>query len=256
MNKRRVQVVRGTCPELAARLKQDNIPATDWCSQHGQTIKESQHSWVGFLQLEDTSVYVKVFRSKGLAQQFALRLGRHRALRSFTSADNLLKAQLPVPLPIACLQVGADMLLVTQRLVEGDDLLSLWEVQGEQLSAAVWRDAGVLIGQLHRAGFVHGDCKWSNMYLAHDRHHLVDLDSVARVGMGAPVQYRDVARFVLNAEDLNAPQKTVDTFLAAYAGEIGCSTGEVSAATLPLLKRLRQRHARTYGKRGQILLNG
>ena len=254
MNKHRVRVVRGKCPELVARLQQQTTPVGHWCSQHAQTVKDTAHSWVGFVELDGTSVCVKVFRAQGLAQQFSVRLGRHRALRSFTSANNLLKARLPVPLPIACLQVGADMLLVTERLSEGDDLLSLWQSLGEHLPAVVWREAGVVIGQMHRAGFVHGDCKWSNMYRARDQHYLLDLEAVARVGVGASVQYRDVARFVLNAEDMGASQGILQAFLTAYAGEVDSSIEEVSSATLPHLKRLRQRHERKYGSRGHILL--
>ena len=254
MNKRRVRVVMGSCPELVTQLEQQTIPVGHWCSQHAHTIKDTAHSWVGFVALDGTSVCVKLFRAKGLAQQFSVRLGRHRALRSFISANNLLKARLPVPLPLACLQVGGDMLLVTTRLPEGDDLLSLWQSQGEHLPAAIWREAGVTIGQLHREGFVHGDCKWSNNYRAHDQHYLLDLEAVARVGVGASVQYRDVARFVLNAEDMGASQGILQTFLAAYANEVDSSVEKVATATLPYLKRLRQRHERKYGSRGHILL--
>lgn len=254
MSKRRVRVVRGKCPELVARLEQQTTPVANWCSQHAHTIKDTAHSWVGFVELDDASVWLKVFRPKGLAQQFSMRLGRHRALRSFNSANNLLKAQLPVPLPIACLQVGGEMLLVTKRLPQGGDLLSLWQSQGEHLPAAIWREAGSVIGQLHRAGFVHGDCKWSNIYRAHDQHYLLDLEAVARVGVGASVAYRDVARFVLNAEDMGASSGILQTFLTAYACEVDSSIEEVSIATLPQLKRLRQRHERKYGRRGHILL--
>ena len=256
MNKRRIRVVRGKCPELVARLEQQSAPVAHWCSQYAQTIKDTAHSWVGFVDLDGTSVWLKVFRPKGLAQQFSVRLGRHRALRSFTSANNLRKVQLPVPFPIACLQVGGEMLLVTKRLPQGGDLLSLWQSQGEHLPAAIWRESGVLIGQLHRAGFVHGDCKWSNIYRARDQHYLLDLEAVARVGVGASVAYRDVARFVLNAEDMGASPGIVQTFLTAYAGEVDSSIEEVSIATLPQLKRLRQRHERKYGSRGHILLQG
>ena len=227
-----------------------------WCSQHAETIKDTSHSWVGYVEIDGTPVCLKVFRAQGPLQQFAARLGRHRALRSFAAAGHLLKADLPVPQPIACLQVGADMLLVTERLPEGEDLLALWQSQGEQLPAMIWREAGVLMGQLHRAGFVHGDCKWSNIYRAQDSHYLLDLEAVARVGAGAALQFRDVARFVLNAEDMGASQRILLAFLSAYASEVDSTIDEVSVATLGYLKRLRLRHERKYGKRGHILLQG
>jgi len=250
-----VQVVRGECPELAARLEQQTHSVTDWCIEHGETLKEAAHSWVGFVELEGASVYVKVFRAKGLVQQLSTHFGRHRALRSFASANHLLKARLPVPEPIACLRAGADMLLVTKRLPCGDDFLSLWQSEGELLPAEIWHDAGVMIGQLHSAGFVHRDCKWSNIYRADDQQYLLDLESVAHVGAGASGLYRDIARFVLDAEDMGASLGIVQTFLTAYSQEVGSSVGEVSSAALPQLKRLRLRHERKYGIRGHALLH-
>ncbi len=82
---------------------------------------------------------------------------------------------------------------------------------------------------------------------------LVDLDNVRRSSRGDQ-RARDLARFVLNAEELNLDAGLLVIFLQVYAENTGVAKEAVIELLAPQLTRLRRRHERKYGRRGVRLL--
>lgn len=113
------------------------------------------------------------------------------------------------------------------------------------------RAAASILASLHNAGFSHGDCKWSNFLWLGDEFYLVDLEAVSRCGKK---QHVDLARFIMNAEDLAIPGELFGVFLSHYFDAVENTREQQVPKILPVLKRLRARHELQYGSRGHKLL--
>jgi hypothetical protein len=82
----------------------------------------------------------------------------------------------------------------------------------------------------------------------------VDLEGVGRGSPASQGARRDLARFVVNAEDMGLPAPRFQTFLDSYAGLLGVDAGAIPRRIKPRLEALRRRHRAKYGERGQQLL--
>ncbi|MFT5482422.1 MAG: tRNA A-37 threonylcarbamoyl transferase component Bud32 [Halieaceae bacterium] len=178
-------------------------------------------------------------------------LGLSRAQRCFRVSAAMEQVGLPVAKPDRLILVRSDAALpwgcyfVGEQLT-GSDLRSLCleGIAGHEPKLTM---AGAELARLHEAGFVHGDCKWSNILFGSEGLFWLDLDNAGSYRKGRAA--RDIARFVVNAEDFNASPAQLDGFLQAY-----CTGTKMEVATLlkwiarPLAK-LRQRHSKTYGAR-------
>jgi tRNA A-37 threonylcarbamoyl transferase component Bud32 len=221
---------------------------------HTQILKQDANSRVGFLPLAGETCYLKLYLGKSPWQRIGFRLGRGRGVHAFDAARELQASGIAVPAPRTCLFLPGGLLLLTEA-IPGRDLQALFrrgwdESVGRQLMAS----AGVSLGDLHRAGFSHGDCKWSNVLSSGERIYLVDLDAVRRVPMGSSAVLRDVARFTLNCEDLALSPDLYRVFLENYLRTTGQRQDTVECGTRPILEKLRSRHVARYGKRGHQLL--
>jgi tRNA A-37 threonylcarbamoyl transferase component Bud32 len=259
--------IRGSdwAQSLADRVTAPPHEITGWMEQHTRLIKSDQWSRVGLLELREKLCFLKLYLAKSRLQRLAFRLGYCRAVRSFDAALELAKAGLPVPQPLACLSVPGGMMLLTEGIVGGQDLRTLWLAQpGETAALDLLAAAGETLATLHRAGFSHGDCKWSNLLWCHSKFYLVDLEAVRSLrGNGDasggarsphPRQQRDLARFTIDAEELGASPEFYERFLASYLHVSGCGREQLIAGVRPLLPPIRQRHRRAYNTRVQPLL--
>ena len=226
-----------------------------WMQQHTRLLKNDTNSLVGLLQLRDEACYLKLYRYKSTGQKLLFRLGRGRPVRSFDVACELAAKEVPVPLPRACLLVSGGMLLLTEGLAGGGNLNDLWREQPvHDKFRQLLHSAGESVAHLHRAGFAHGDCKWSNLLWTGSQCYLVDLDGVGKAPIGSAKQARDLARFTLNAEELDIGPELYELFLESYLQGVGASRSVLVASMMPILRVLRKRHAAKYGERGQRLL--
>lgn len=116
------------------------------------------------------------------------------------------------------------------------------------------RRAGNTLSRLHLAGYCHGDAKWSNWLWSGDDFYLVDLEGVKQVPTGSKRQLRDLARFVVNAEDLAVSQLSFDCFMESYLAGDTRSKDDTIRAIMPTLMELRKRHEAKYGMRGHRLI--
>jgi tRNA A-37 threonylcarbamoyl transferase component Bud32 len=216
-------------------------------------LKSEKAGTVGLLELAGKDCYIKFFNGRSRIQRLGFALGLSRAARAFDAALELTRHGLPVAQPLACLRLPDAMVLLTAA-IQGVDLKALW------LSARAgdeWKpiisSAAATLARLHEEGFVHGDCKWGNLLWDGHEVALVDLDSVQR-SSSARRRGRDLARFVLNAEELSVGRETFETFVSVYAKCTGSEKAVVIELLAPALSQLRQRHKDKYGQRGVRLV--
>ena len=252
----RVRIVRGdtVAAQLRELLATPPADAADWVEQHTHLLKSDANSRVGLLQLQQQQYCLKLYLARSARQKLLYRLGRGRPVRGFEVARELAAANLPVPAARACLAVPQGLLLLTEGIVDAVNLNDLWRQQSARNDAGqVLHCAAQSIAQLHRAGYAHGDCKWSNLLWTGERVYLVDLDGAGKAAMGSAGQARDLARFTLNAEEWALSPQLYRRFLQSYLRGTGGSQAQVVASMLPQLHRLRARHLAKYGERGQRL---
>ena len=226
-----------------------------WMEQRTRLLKSDTYSRVGLLELRGQACLLKLYLVKSPWQRLAFRLGYSRALRSFDMALALAGLGLPVPAPRACVQVEQGMLLLTQGIPDGRDLRALWLEPPEPARAELlMRGAADTLAALHRAGFAHGDGKWSNLLWCGERFLLVDLDAARQVkaspAAGLPLpprQLRDLARFTVDAEELGATPQQYEVFLQRYAQRMSCAREDLLNAIEEPANTIRRRHARKYG---------
>lgn len=233
----------------------------DWMEQHTTLLKSDTHSRVGLFQLEDELCYLKFYQSKSAGQKFLFRLGYSRAMHSFNAAEKLLESNVSVPAPLSVLRLSSGMMLMTEGLSAALDLKAAW--QGgleEQQRNLMMENAGSAIARLHGSGYYHGDLKWSNLLWIGSEFYLVDLESVGTAISNpgeksfAVRHARDLARFIVNAEDLGISPEYFEVFFTRYLGEMKLSRERVIQAVMPPLQQLRKRHEQKYGKRGHRIL--
>ena len=240
---------------LKNALAESSLAELDWMEQHTQLLKSDAHSRVGLITLQDRLCYLKFYSAKSMGQKILFRLGYSRGLRSFDAATELLAVDVQVPAPLACLLLSRGMMLLTQGVAGGRDLKALWQGDTEPAKRELlMSSAGHTLAVLHKAGYCHGDCKWSNFLWSTDGFYLVDLEGVKKTAAGGKTQARDLARFTVNAEDMGVEPECFELFLERYLQGGNHSRETIIRAIMPFLRQLRQRHKLKYGERGQQIL--
>ncbi len=251
------QVLRGRdwARALQVALGDDATDPVAWMSANAEVIKRDAHSQVGLLTLNERPCYLKYYRSKRAAQDLLLRFGRGRGVASFDNALALRRAGLDVPEPLACLRTQQGLLLLTEAIPGATDLKQLWlsGPDSDRLKTMM-TTAGETLAGWHGRGFTHGDCKWSNFLVLGERQLLVDLEGVGRGSPNSQGARRDLARFVVNAEDMGLPAPPFQAFLERYAAVLGIRAADLPQRIRPRLEALRRRHLARYGERGERLL--
>lgn len=244
--------------QLQALMSIAPADATAWMERHTRLLKSDDFSRVGLLTVQQRPCYLKLYLAKTRLQQLGFRLGYGRGLHSFDAAAALLRDDLPVPEPLACLLLPEGMALLTKALPGAVDLRQWWLATPRPGEAEQrLRGAGETLALLHCAGYAHGDFKWSNVLCRNDALALVDLERVQKVRVRhspAPRQLRDLARFTVDSEELGASREQLQAFLAGYLGTAPCSREQLLLRLNPLLPPIRARHQRRYGLQPRPLL--
>ena len=245
----------GWAGDLAGRLASGPDSIDSWMEHQTRVLKRDTHSCVGLLEVGAGLCFLKLYRSKSLLQSLGFQLGQGRGVHSYDAAGRLAAAGVAVPAARCVLLVPGGMLLLTEGLVDSADLKSLWLQRGPAEEFRRWLvAAGEALATMHLAGFAHGDCKWSNFQCSAAGVALVDLEAVRRSAPGSAGQYRDLARFTLNAEDMGLPPNDFELFLATYLAATGADREASLHQILKPLQPLRAKHLEKYGPRGHQLI--
>lgn len=253
-----IRIIRGDywAALLKDELLHSNSGAVEWMEDHTNILKSDRHSLSGLMRMDGQVCFLKLYRIKSPLHRLQFRLGMGRPLRNFTAARDLDAQGLAVPRPFACLLVPEGMLLLVEGLAGPGTLAEVWrrgELSDED-AARLMRSAGETLATLHSSGFAHGDCKWTNLFWDGYRVHLIDLDDARKSRTGSRAQSEDLARFIVNAEELSIGSELFEQFLAAYLEGVVDTRRTVIDRLLPSLLRYRKKHLARYGPHGQRLV--
>ena len=187
----------------------------------GPSGRASRHAWTRALDGADGGLWLKVYPAPD---------GR-RAWRAWRMGQALTSAGFAVPEAVLVGRRGPTGLLVT-RDVGGQDLLHAVAAARGARKRDLLRRLGRAVGDLHAAGFVHGDLVPSNVHVCGETFVLLDHDRTRRgrllVWWGARRNLVQLGRFVVAG--VTATDRV--RVLCAYADRRGLS------------RRLRHRLAR------------
>ncbi len=236
----------------------------DWFSSKAKIIKSDTHSQVGLLETETLGqIYIKRYRTKSWWHRLALLFGSGRPVKNFKMSLLLSERGMPVPTPYGlitargCLGFPGSSYYLCQGLVGGEDLKSFYLASSDN-GAEIIKDClqriGRLLAEFHNCGYLHGDCKWSNILLQGAETFFVDLDNAGK-NSSPDAQAKDLARFILNAEELAIGKQVFDCFINAYCETRSSASAGLMDSCKTQLEKLRVRHLARYGERGERLMD-
>ena len=204
----------------------------------------------------DKPYYLKKYCYPSLAKRCKnLLLGArpYRVWRHVTEFAEALPT--PSPLMLFTLRGGAEICYITEFVSDAQNLHALFKAGAIDDVQAVLKELAQMIAQMHQQGWLHGDLKWTNFVRDNDgKIFIIDLDGLAKqCRWFADDSYKDLARFVLNAEDLSIDKNDFAVFVETYCELRGIAPEQLKPKVLPQLKKLRARHLIKYGPRGAAI---
>ena len=256
--KDKVRIVRGDHWALLLKdeLSRSTMGASEWMEEYTNILKSDEHCLSGLMRMDGQVCFLKLYRTKSLFHKLLFRLGMGRALRNFAATRDLDAQGLAVPRPFACLLVPEGMLLLIEGLQGPGTLAEIWLRGGltEEECVRTMRGAGHTLATLHSAGYAHGDCKWNNLFWDGRRVCMIDLDDARRSQSGGKLQSQDLARFIVNAEELSIGSDLFEEFFSAYLDGVVDNRRTTIERMLPALYHYRKKHLPRYGPHGQRLV--
>lgn len=194
------------------------------------------------------ALFVKCFRYQGL-RRLAARLGRERGLAGFRAAARLRAAGIDTPAALALVRDSSckRSWLLTQLLDGAANCHQLAEAGlSDEMKQQLFQAGLALLVKLHQSGHAHGDFKWANLMWqqAQARLWLIDLDGVRVCCPGSKPQLRDLARFLLNAEEVGVDASARDAAFQSYCKQMQLSPDLARRHFDASYQRLWQRHQR------------
>ncbi len=232
----------------AVRIARQMVEGQDtfeWFEKNTDIIKRDKSGCSATMEIQDGLCFLKYYRARSPLKKLRFALGRGRPLRQHDMGVILRGKGVIVPRPRGCLRIPGGLMAITKAVAGAQQLDDLWRVGvSEEEGNLLMELAADQLAHLHRAEFAHGDYKWSNLMWQGERMYLVDLDSVKHVRLRHKKQGRDVARFIVNAEELRVTQAHLDRFIEIYVAGMGEDISAITKRVQPWLRKLRRRHAR------------
>ncbi|MDX1735693.1 MAG: lipopolysaccharide kinase InaA family protein [Halioglobus sp.] len=241
---------------LKRRLRKPPNGIEAWLKHNTEPVKDEPRRYVGAYMMRDLPCFLKLYRSRFYLHVLPALLRVSKPHFTFRRAVALASYGVPIPRPMTCVMVREGLLLLNESIDGARDYDALSQ---EQSSADEVRRmmhcAGGTIAAMHMAGYTHSDCQWRNLLWSGRECYLVDLDSVRRrrflVRRG---RARDVARFVVSAEQARLRPDLLEVFLKAYLEVVRTERETLLARMQPQLEKLRLQQEKQHGITAQPLL--
>ena len=250
-------------------LRNDGNP-DDLLVDDSGLLKSSKSTYSALVKIPAASaagdselLFVKEFRFKGIIHSLKPLLHQHRAQVMWQVSWHLLNHSIPVAEPEGYLLKQLGPFCRKGYFFAGVLPLcsTLDELAADLDQLTVRFDSGGLIGALakniarmHSSGVSHGDLKWSNILVHEEKKELwfVDLDSAKLYGQSPNTKAvaRDLARFLLSAQEAGVEEAILERFIDQYAHHRELSRARIDGPIDKILKKLQYRHKKRYGDMG------
>lgn len=219
-------------------------------------VKQDKESYSAIVDIKEKNiglVFVKIYKQKTVKRKLQFLFGRRRGYRAWQSHCQLADAGLSVPHPLIYLREGSLEIIISEYKVDMIDLrhfIGNKRINQQFEEFALMTKAAELISAMHSNGFVHGDCKWGNFLWSETDSALsmVDFDGVKNHQIRRAA--KDLARFMINAEEAGIEQDQINQFVSCYTHAMerkAEQSAEYSLEALMLevphiMERIRLRH--------------
>lgn len=175
-------------PEMVLALEA-LLPDPDAAFATGRIIKNGTRTHGGEVVLNGKSYYLKRYNDRGIWYRLRHLLKSSRAIRTWHIGWSFYDHRAPTPMPLVCLEERSSFLLrrsyILMELVEPAEILNQsWPSLTTQEKSSVLKTIAEALSKMHKAGYVHGDLKWSNILVSRSGEKinvaLVDLDSCSK----------------------------------------------------------------------------
>lgn len=184
------------------------------------------------IQFNGGSYFCKRYNRRGLIFALKSLLRTSRAFKSVLAAQSFLRAGVPTPEPLLCLEERHFGVLARTYLfypyVKGEtaSFLELWPHLDELQQRACLVALGQIIGHMHRHGLLHGDLNWRNFIAVRQdgawRFWLVDLDGAGSFRRVSPAMARkDLDHFIRDLDRSGAGADLQKLFLEHWQKQAG-----------------------------------
>ena len=230
-------------------------------------LKSSESTCSALVQIPAAStagdlepLFVKEFRFKGIVHSMKPLFRQNRAQVMWRVSWHLLNHSIPVAEPEGYLikQRGPFCLkgYFFAKVLPQCSTLDGFAADLNQLTTRL--DSGGLrevlaqsIANMHNSGVSHGDLKWSNILVHDEKNELwfVDLDSAElhRQSPSTKAIARDLARFLLSAQEAGIEEAVLERFLNEYTHHRKLSRAKIDGPIDRILRKLQHRHQKKYG---------
>lgn len=229
-----------------------------WIDTEVNRIKVDPNSFVGSFTYRGKSYYLKAYHVKGLLGRFINGLGLSRPFRQWKKINGFCKEiESPEPIIVLTSPDLSTAYYATDFIEDSRDLNKCLVGDGklvDEQARKILFSCGLLLGRVHQQGWFHGDLKWSNLLVDKNGNiSIIDLDGLKRMPLinRSLAKGKDLARFILNAEEFLENGKLLECFLKGYCKQRDLSRNICIKEFYPYLLALRIKHRKKYGVRGK-----
>jgi hypothetical protein len=209
-------------------------------------------------------IYAKEFFYKNFFHSCKPLLWMHRAQILWRNSMYLLQKGVSVPKPAGYLlkQNGFSCrgaYFFSEALTGCIDLGTLayerTELNRRLDAGRLIETVATMIASLHNICVIHGDLKWSNIMVHEQKNEVwfIDLDSLKRriFNPGMNFYLQDVARFVVNGQEVGINESIVDRFLETYAQRRKLTRKSIDGPVARRARMLKIKRQKKYAKRSK-----
>jgi hypothetical protein len=248
-------------------LQNDGNPE-DLFLHNAHFIKSSRYSRAAMVEIDRPdppfgaeTFFAKEFCYKNYLHSFKPIFSRHRAQIMWRNSLHLLNCGINVPEPLGYLLKFKGLSCrggyFFSKFLLGCDNLGTLALNSTKISqrlefGGLIEALAVGVADLHNRKVIHRDLKWSNIMVLNRKNKFwfIDLESAKLCWFppGLANLARDIARFVLNCQEVDINESIIERFLDTYARYRKITRESLDKPVTRVLKKLKEKHRKRYGR--------
>ncbi|MDX1802651.1 MAG: lipopolysaccharide kinase InaA family protein [Alcanivorax sp.] len=193
-----------------------------WPPKSLSLLRNTEKIRAGIFKDENGAWFMKRYKYKGLKRVAAI-AGRERAKINFSVSKEWGYLGIAVPSPVGVIEepFGSGFCwFVCSAIADSFDLHHQASKNNEnrkEFIEWVMEKCMTIIVAVHQSGWCHGDMKWANFLSSREGEvFIVDFDSARKTKKGGRRQAKDIARFIVNAQEEGASEESLKKFYEKY----------------------------------------